>query len=115
MRTFVLFLLGLAACGNPPGNPALPSGDFAVVTTSGGSGAGGAVNTIRLRDKQVLKGLDTSIDQDNQVRVVDGKAYVLNRTPGTLRIYDFRKWVDPIEIPTGDAAHPNGGSNPFDV
>jgi hypothetical protein len=93
----------------------LPSGDFAVVTTSGGLGAGGAVNTIRLSDHMVVKGLDTTIDQDNFVRVVDGKAYVGNRGPGTLRVYDIKTWKQPIEIPTGDATADHATSNPEDA
>src|SRR5207248_1299273 len=96
-------------------NPILPTGDFAVVTTSGGFGAGGAVNTIRLSDKMVVAGLDTTIDQDNQVRIFAGKAYLLNRGPGTLRIYDIKTWKNPVEIPTGDAAAAHAMSNPEDV
>src|SRR5690349_20328092 len=111
-----LFLL-LAACTSttPNNNPTLPTGDFAVVTTSGGFGAGGAVNTIRLSDMMVVSGLDTSIDQDNIVRVFSGKAYVLNRGPGTLRIYDIMTWKNPVEIPTDDATADHATSDPEDV
>jgi hypothetical protein len=108
-------ILSLAACGGSGNNPPLPSGDFAVVTTSGGFGAGGAVNTIKLSDMMVDKGLDTTIDQDNQVRIFDGKAYVLDRGPGTLRIYDIKTWTSPVEIPTGDATADHATSNPEDV
>jgi hypothetical protein len=113
MRT--LFLVCLGGCTGGKGEPILPSGDFAVVTTSGGFGAGGAVNTIRLSDHMVVKGLDTTIDQDNFVRIVDGKAYVGNRGPGTLRVYDIKTWKQPIEIPTGDATADHATSNPEDA
>jgi hypothetical protein len=115
MRIGALLLL-LAACSTATNNnPVLPTGDFAVVTTSGGFGAGGAVNTIRLSDKMVVAGLDTTIDQDNQVRVFAGKAYILNRGPGTLRIYDIKTWKNPVEIPTGDATADHASSIPEDV
>jgi hypothetical protein len=109
------FALLLLACTSVSHNPALPTGNFAVVTTSGGFGAGGAVNTIKLSDKAVMKGLDTTIDQDNQVRIFDGKAYILNRGPGTLRIYDIKTWTQPTEIPTGDASADHATSIPEDV
>jgi DNA-binding beta-propeller fold protein YncE len=118
MSTRLMFLsLLVVGCSEAPVNnqPPLPTGDFAVVTTSGGFGAGGAVNTIRLSDMMVVQGLDTTIDQDNQVRIVNGKAYVLNRGPGTLRIYDIKTWKSPVEIPTGDATAPHAMSNPLDV
>src|SRR5678815_1880035 len=103
-RTLALAVLTLAACTPHNNDPPLPKGDFAVVLTSGGFGAGGAVNTIRLSDHMVTQALDTTIDQDSQVRVSAGKAYVLNRGPGTLRVYDIKTWKQPVEIPTGDAA-----------
>jgi hypothetical protein len=112
---FCFAAIFLAACSSGGNNPPLPSGDFAVVTTSGGFGAGGAVNTIRLSDMMVNKALDTTIDQDNTVRIFDGKAYELNRGPGTLRIYDIKTWMSPVEIPTGDATADHATSNPEDV
>src|SRR5690242_19810109 len=98
-----LVVIAVAGCSGGSDSPPLPTGNFAVVTTSGGIGQGGAVNTVRLSDKMVVKGLDTTLDQDNTVRIADGKAYVLNRGPGTLRVYDINTWKQPIEIPTGDA------------
>ncbi len=110
-----IFLVFAAGCSSGSNNPPLPTGDFAVVTTSGGFGAGGAVNTIELSNGTVDKGLDTTIDQDNTIRIADGKAYELNRTPGTLRVYDIKTWMSPIEIPTGDATADHATSNPEDV
>lgn len=110
-----LLTLSLAACDNRAADPPLPSGDFAVVTTSGGFGAGGAVNTIRLSDHMVIEGLDTTIDQDNAVRVFGGKAYVLNRGPGSLFVYDIKSWKSPVEIPTGDAQVAHNTSDPNDL
>jgi hypothetical protein len=116
MHRIVLFTLLAAAChDHTVSNPPLPSGDFAVVLTSGGFGAGGAVNTVRLSDMTVTKAIDTTIDQDSQIRVVGGKAYVLGRGPGTLRIYDIKSWAQPVEIPTGDATADHAGSLPEDV
>src|SRR6185312_8532574 len=53
ISSIVLLTLCLAACDERAAAPPLPTGDFAVVTTSGGFGAGGAVNTIRLSDHMV--------------------------------------------------------------
>jgi hypothetical protein len=118
MRSLPLPLLLLAAaagCTDTTTSPFVPTGSFAVVTTSGGFGAGGAVNTVRLSDKTIFTGLDTTIDQDNAVRVANSKAYVLNRTPGSLFVYDTTSWKNPVEIETGDATQAHNKSNPQDV
>jgi hypothetical protein len=117
MRSLSLVsLLALVAAGcSGNHDPVLPTGQNAIVTTSGGFGAGGAVNAVRIDSKAVTKALDTTVDQDNQVRVFDGKAYVLNRTPGTLFVYDTGKWTAPVEIATGDATADHSLSNPNDV
>jgi hypothetical protein len=115
MRKLVWFVFVAACSGTNKGNPTLPTGNFAVVTTSGGFGAGGAINTVRLSDKMVISGIDTTIDQDNAVRVAGGNAYVLNRGPGTLRVYDLTTWQNPVEIQTGDAVTSHSTSNPEDL
>jgi hypothetical protein len=115
MRTALPVLFLAAACHGGPVDPVLPAGNFAVVTTSGGVMAGGAVNTIRLSDRMVVEGLDTTIDQDNTVRVQHGQAYVVNRTPGTVFVYDVSNWRAPLQIATGDTAVAHAGSNPQDV
>jgi hypothetical protein len=101
-----------------------PVATTAVVTTSSLNfmGGGGSINTVRLADKMPthsVKGgnaLDTSIDVDNVVRAAGGKVYVLDRTHGSLRIYDpSQMWMNPVEIATGDATASHDTSDPADV
>jgi hypothetical protein len=111
-----LFLITFCGCTPPLGNPPLPTGSAAIVTTSGGFGAGGALNLVQLSDDSVTKAIDTSLDQDNFVRVWDGVAYVGNRTPGSLFVYrDTATWKSPVEIPTGDGAVAHATTDPQDL
>jgi hypothetical protein len=114
-KVFIASLTLLAGCNPGGGDPPLPSGNTAIVLTSGGFGAGGAVNSVGLADHKVTTAIDTSIDQDNAIRIADGKAWVLNRTPGSLFVYDTASWKAPIEIPTGDATAVHNTSDPQDV
>ncbi len=115
-KTYVALSIFLAA-GCSPGdeNPPLPSGNTAIVLTSGGFGAGGAVNSVGLADHKVVMAIDTSIDQDSAIRIAGAKAYVLNRGPGSLFIYDTSSWKSPIEILTGDASVSHNTSDPSDL
>lgn len=113
--TFALALV-VTGCQNGPGDPVLPRADFALVTTSGGFAAGtGAINTVKLSDHSVVRGIDTTIDQDNGVRIAGGKAYILDRSHGAVRVYDPTNWRAPVEMPTGDAAIRHDFSNPHDI
>src|SRR5262249_50254837 len=51
----------------------------------------------------------------NVVRIAGGKAYVLDRTHGSLRVYDPRTWRSPVEMATGDEVARHDHSNPHDV
>src|SRR5437016_4603361 len=64
-----------------------PAATLAVVTTSSFT-TSGAVNTIALADKSVTAAIDASIDQDNVVRVSERKVYVIDRSHGSVRVYD---------------------------
>ena len=92
-----------------------PGATTAVVTTSSLM-TFGALNTVRLADKTVTKQIDTTLDQDNAVEAQGGKVLVLDRTHGSLRVYDpGAAFKSPIEIATGDMTAPNGKSNPHDA
>lgn len=92
----------------------------AVLTTADFTGTGGTLGTVALSG-HAQKTLDSStIDNDSIVRAFNGKVYVLDRTHGTLRIYDpAKQFADPVEIATGDpaddAAAPHADSNPSDL
>lgn len=85
------------------------------VVTSSSLMTSGSINTIALADKAPKKALDTTIDQDNLVRAAAGRVYVVDRTHGTIRIYDPATWKNPVEIVTGDMTAPHEMSNPHDV
>ncbi|HEX2569214.1 MAG TPA: hypothetical protein VH877_06595 [Polyangia bacterium] len=122
MRTIYLVgLLLFAACDrSEPGENPDAGGltGFALVTTASftSSPPSGALGTVRLEDRQVTQAIDTTLDADNDVRCAGGRCYVLDRTHGTVRIYDpgaaFR---NAVEIRTGDANVPAPQANPHDA
>ena len=91
---------------------------FALVTTASYTSTppSGALGTVRLEDRRVATAIDTTLDADNDVRCAGGHCYVLDRTHGTVRIYDpaagFR---NAVEIRTGDTSFPAAQSNPHDA
>ena len=114
-------LLLFTGCDRPgPGQNPDAGGvtGFALVTTASFTSAppSGALGTVRLEDRQVTRAIDTTLDADNGVRCEGGRCYVLDRSRGTVRIYDpaaaFRA---AVEIRTGDTTYPAAQSNPHDV
>lgn len=90
----------------------------AVITTAtiaGGGGGTGALNAVDLTSRTVDVAIDTTLDPDTDVRCSEGKCYVVNRTHGTLRIYDSTTWSDPVEIPTGNDDVSSTTSNPHEA
>lgn len=112
-------LLLVSGCDRPdPGQTPDAGGTtgFALVTTASYSPPSGAFGTVRVEDRQVTRAIDTTLDADNGVRCAGGRCYVLDRTRGTVSIYDpaagFR---NAVQIRTGDGDYPAAQSNPHDV
>lgn len=76
---------------------------IAVITTRDSMNMSGAINTVSLTDKKVVKAIDTTLDADNRIHIVGDKAYVLNRQHATLRIYDAKTWKVETEVSVGMA------------
>jgi len=116
----------VAGCSN--GNHIAPApGDVrgcwgtgcAMVTTSHYNPDYSGVGTLNAVDKaqsKVVPALDTTLDPDVTMSTnADGtKLYVLNRTVGSLRRYDFAQLAVETEIATGSAEAPNTTSAPSD-
>jgi hypothetical protein len=75
----------------------------------------GTINTIKLPDKTVQTGIDTTLDPDVYLKIQDGVLYALNQDTGTLRLYDPATLKVMSEIPTGAAGAPNGMSLPHEI
>lgn len=94
----------------------LPIPTNAIITTASMSSGTGALNTVTLAaEHQVTPAIDTTLDSDTDVRCLGGKCYLLNRTHGTLRIYDPTTWQNTVEIKTGNTDAPHGFSNPHEA
>ena len=76
---------------------------------------GGALSAVKLDDKSVTRAFDTTVDQDNLIKVVGRTAYVLNRGIGSLLLYDAVRFGKPIEIPTGDGEVDKATAFPQDL
>jgi hypothetical protein len=116
----------VAGCGN--GNTIAPApGDVrgcwgvgcAMVTTShynpDFSGVG-TLDAVEASPHKLVPALDTTLDPDVAMYTnADGtKLYILNRTVGSLRRYDFAQLNVETEIATGSAEAPNTTSAPVD-
>ncbi len=129
MKRITLFLVAAAAiAGCYNGNKIKPAPadvrgcwgtGCAMVTTShynpDFSGVG-TLNAVDQSQSKILTGLDTSLDPDVTMYTnSDGtKLYILNRTVGSLRRYDFASLMVEEEIATGSTDAPNTTSAPFD-
>ncbi|HEY2744403.1 MAG TPA: hypothetical protein VGL86_07265 [Polyangia bacterium] len=115
----------VGGCGNNGIKPAPPSvrgcwgSGCAMVTTShynpDFSGVG-TLNAVDMAQSKIVKAIDTSLDPDVTMYASadDNKLYVLNRTIGSLRRYDFAMLDVEEEIATGSSDAPNTTSAPFD-
>src|SRR5207249_255113 len=73
----------------------------AVVTTSSFMPMGsGTLNTVDCAAAHtVTKGIDNTLDQDNDVFAGNGMVFVLDHTHSSLRVYDPKKnFATPVEI-----------------
>jgi len=124
--SLVVAAAAVSGCGN--GNSIAPApGDVrgcwgvgcAMVTTShynpDFSGVG-TLDAVEMSTQKIVPALDTTLDPDVTMYTnADGtKLYVLNRTVGSLRRYDFAQLQVETEIATGSAEAPNTTSAPFD-
>ena len=86
----------------------IPAATTAVVTTGDFTGMTGTLATIGLTDGKVQKGIDTTLDPSNAVRVINGKVIVLDQIHGAVRFYDPETgYKNPIEIKTGAMSNPH--------
>lgn len=129
MQRLITLLAATAAvsgCGNntkiapDPGNVRGCWGvGCAMVTTShynpDFSGVG-TLDAVEMSTQKVVSALDTTLDPDVTMYTnADGtKLYVLNRTVGSLRRYDFAQLTVETEIATGSTEAPNTTSAPID-
>jgi hypothetical protein len=122
-RILVIAILS-AACSNTPSNntdggpPQFCLGDNCVIINTSHfnpdfSGSG-TINTIKTPELSVTRDIDATLDPDTVIKVANDRVYILNMDSGSLRIYDERTFHALLEIPTGDATAPNGGSFPHD-
>ena len=72
----------------------------------------GTLNTIELPGKTVTTAIDATLDPDVDLAVRGEEAVVLNRTTGTLRLYNARSWQVLAEASAGDTDHPAAASLP---
>jgi hypothetical protein len=81
---------------------AMPKAMEAIVTTSSFMTTG-TLNTVALSsDHTATKGIDNTLDQQNVVSVSNGKAFVLDQTHGSVRVYDpTNGFKNPVEIMLG--------------
>jgi hypothetical protein len=114
--------IAVAGCDNAKPAPADLRGCWgsgcAIVTTShynpDFSGVG-TINAVQMNQSKIVRGLDSSLDPDVAIDVsANDKLYVLNRTTGSLRRYDFASIAVEEEIPTGNQDAPNTTSAPFE-
>jgi hypothetical protein len=124
LRTTTLLVAGLALLGCDDGKPepANVRGCWgtgcAIITTShynqDFSGVG-TLNAVQMSQQKVVTGIDPSLDPDTAVHVAgENNLYILNRTSGALRRYDFATLTVQQEIATGNAEAPNVTSAPID-
>jgi hypothetical protein len=116
---YVVAAAFLAGCGGttPPADVRGCWGTgCAIVTTShynpDFSGVG-TINAVQMNQSKIVKNIDSSLDPDIALDTDGTKLYVLNRTHGSLRTYDFATVAIQEEIATGSSAAPNTTSAPF--
>ncbi len=75
----------------------------------------GTLNTIDLATRTPHLGIDATLDPDTAMKVVGDELFVLQRTSGSVRIYDPTTFSVKLELPVGDDAHPSAHAYPQDL
>ncbi len=107
----------LAACDDPQLTaPKSCIGPGCIVVTTGRYNPDftgvGTLNTVEQPGNKITTAIDATLDPDVDLAARGEELLVLNRTTGTLRLYDARTWQVKVEASTGDATHPAAASIP---
>lgn len=116
-----LFGAALAACDENSGAAPLScvGADCVVVTTGRYNPDFTGVGTINTLDvganNKITTAIDATLDPDVDLALRGEELVVLNRSTGTVRLYDTRTWMVKAEASAGDATHPAAASFPTSV
>lgn len=109
--------LALAGCGGSV-DPSLCLGDTCVAVATSIYNADftgqGTLNSVDISTRTPHLGLDATLDPDTTMKIIGEELFVLQRSTGSLRIYDPKTFAVKVELPLGDTDHPGAKAFPLD-
>ncbi len=74
----------------------------------------GTLDTVETNTRTPTLNIDTSLDPDTTLKYQGSALFVLQRTTGSVRIYDPATFTVKSEIPVGDMTNPSASTYPQD-